>query len=264
MDPPRRGDSRSVPDSLIVFLIGVAAGALNSLGGGGTFIALPALVAIGMPPVTANAVSRIALVPGALAGIWVYRREIAPIGAVSVWALTAVSVVGSIVGAVLLLALPAASFAAASPWLLAFSTVVLAFGGRLSRLITRLAGRPVVMSARWVLVGQFLIAIYGGYFGGAVGILMVALWAVGLGLSVSAANPMRIVQLAAVFSVAGVVFLFRSDALDDPLRLVVLTIGAIAGGYGGAHVARRLPPRVLRWILLGTATVMTVLYFIRG
>ncbi|WP_406322996.1 sulfite exporter TauE/SafE family protein [Streptomyces sp. NBC_01637] len=244
----------------LVLLTGVAAGVLNSVGGGGTFVALPALVAVGLPPVTANAVARIALVPGAVAGAWVYRRELAPVGAASTTALTATSVAGSGVGACLLLVLPASSFESASPWLLAFATVVLALGRHLSRMLGRSAG----MSTRAVLIGQFLIAVYGGYFGGAVGILMVALWSIGLGLDAAAGNPMRITQLAAVFLTSGVLFLFTSDALRAPLLLAALLVGATAGGFAGAHLARRLPARLLRGVLLATATVTTVLYFLRG
>src|SRR5262245_48888794 len=112
-------DARRVSESFLLLLAGVAAGALNAIGGGGTFVALPALVAAGMPPVTANAVSRIALAPGAVASAWVYRRERIPVGPTSTKALTAVSVIGSGVGAGLVLVLPASSFDAASPWLLA-------------------------------------------------------------------------------------------------------------------------------------------------
>ncbi|MGV9351414.1 sulfite exporter TauE/SafE family protein [Streptomyces spiralis] len=249
-----------MPELALVLLTGVAAGVLNSVGGGGTFVALPALVAVGLPPVTANAVARIALVPGAVAGAWVYRRELAPVGAASITAMTATSVVGSGAGACLLLVLPASSFESASPWLLAFATVVLALGRHLSRVL----GRSVGMSMRAVLIGQFLIAVYGGYFGGAVGILMVALWSIGLGLDAAAGNPMRITQLAAVFLTSGVLFLFTSDALRAPLLLVTLLVGATAGGFVGAQLARRLPARLLRGALLATATVTTVLYFLRG
>ncbi|MEV0186689.1 sulfite exporter TauE/SafE family protein [Streptomyces sp. NPDC050625] len=248
----------------LVLLTGVAAGVLNSVGGGGTFVALPALVAIGLSPVTANAVARIALVPGAVAGAWVYRRELAPVGGVSTAALTVTSVVGSGVGACLLLLLPASSFESASPWLLAFATAVLALGPRLSHMVSRVLGRRVGMSPRAVLIGQFLIAAYGGYFGGAVGILMVALWSAGLGIDAAAGNPMRIAQLAAVFLISGVLFVFTSDALRTPVLLVALLAGATAGGFAGAHLARRLPAWLLRGALLATATVTTVLYFLRG
>ncbi|MFB7570616.1 sulfite exporter TauE/SafE family protein [Streptomyces sp. NPDC056165] len=246
-----------------VLLAGVAAGVLNAMGGGGTFVALPALVALGLPPVTANALSRVALVPGAVASAWVYQGELTPIGATSAKALTAISVAGGAVGAGLLLALPASSVDAAVPWLLALATVVLAFGRRISRVVSIVRGSSTGMSSRAVLIGQFLLSVYGGYFGGAVGIMMLALWSIGLGLDAADSNPMRIVQLAAVYLGATVLFLVASDALSAPLVLTVTVAGTVVGGFAGAHLARRLPARLLRGVILTTAVIMTVLYFLR-
>lgn len=253
-----------VMDLSLVLLAGVTAGVLNAMGGGGTFVALPALVAFGLPPVTANAVSRVALVPGAVASAWVYRRELVPLGETSTRALTAISVVGGGLGAGLLMLLPASSFDAAAPWLLAFATVVLAVGRHVSRALSRMRGRPVEMSSRAVLVGQFVLAVYGGYFGGAVGILMMALWSIGLGLDTAACNPMRVAQLAAVYLSATALFLVASDALGAPLLLAAMLAGAVTGGFAGAHLARRLPAWLLRGVILTTAVIMTVLYFLRG
>ncbi|WP_069817121.1 sulfite exporter TauE/SafE family protein [Streptomyces sp. TP-A0874] len=248
----------------LVLLAGVAAGVLNAMGGGGTFVALPALVALGLPPVTANAVSRVALVPGAVASAWVYRHDLAPVGPTSTKALTATSLMGGAAGAGLLLVLPASSFDSAAPWLLAFATVVLAFGRHLSTALNTALGRSVGMSSRAVLIGQFLLAVYGGYFGGAVGIMMLALWNIGLGLDTAVSNPMRIAQLAAVYLSATALFLIASDTLSAPLLLTAMLVGAAAGGFAGAHLARRLPARLLRRVILTTAVVMTVLYFLRG
>jgi uncharacterized membrane protein YfcA len=253
-----------VSETLLVLLAGAAAGALNAVGGGGTFVALPALVAVGLPPVTANAASSIALVPGSVVSAWVYRREAVPVGSTSTAALTTASVIGGGLGAGLLLALPAAAFDAAVPWLLAFATMVLAFGPHLTRAVSTRLGRPVGMSSRTVVVGQFLLALYGGYFGGAVGILMLALWSAGLGLDAATGNPMRVTQVAAVYLSATALFLVASDALDAPLLLGGMLAGAVAGGFAGAHVARRLPARLLRGVILTTAVTMTILYFLRG
>ncbi|MFJ4467655.1 sulfite exporter TauE/SafE family protein [Streptomyces sp. NPDC089424] len=249
---------------LLVLLAGVAAGALNALGGGGTFVAMPALVAFGLSPVTANAVSRIALAPGAIASAAVYRRDLAPVGGTSTRTLTATSVLGGVVGAVLLLALPASSFDAAAPWLLAFATVVLLFGRRLSGVASTVLGRTVDMSPRAILIGQFLLAVYGGYFGGAVGILMLALWNFGLGMDAAAGNPMRVAQLAAIYLSATALFLVASDALSAPLLLTATLVGAVVGGIAGAHLARRLPSRLLRVVILTTAVTTTTLYFLKG
>ncbi|QIZ36268.1 sulfite exporter TauE/SafE family protein [Saccharopolyspora sp. ASAGF58] len=251
-------------ETLLVLLTGIAAGALNAIGGGGTFVALPALVAFGLPPVTANALSRVALVPGAVASAWVYRRELTPVGETSTKALTAISMVGGGIGAGLLVALPASSFDAAAPWLLAAATLILAFGRRLSQALRNALGRSVSMSPRAVLIGQFFLAIYGGYFGGAVGITMMALWSIGLGLDAAASNPMRVVQLAAVFLSAAVLFLFASDVLSAPLVLAAMLVGAVAGGWAGAHLARRLPASLLRGSIMAIAVTMTVMYFLRG
>ena len=249
---------------LLVLLAGAAAGALNAIGGGGTFVALPVLVAFGLSPVTANALSRVALVPGAVAGAWVYRNELTPVGKTSTKSLSVVSVIGGGVGAGLLLALPASSFDAAAPWLLAFATVVLAFGRPFSQALDSALGRSVAMSSRTVLIGQFVLAVYGGYFGGAVGIMMLALWSIGLGLDAAVSNPMRIAQLAAIYLSATVLFLIFSDTLSSPLLLTCMLSGSVAGGYAGAHFARRLPAWLLRGIILSTAVTMTVLYFLRG
>lgn len=252
-----------MPEIVLLLLAGVAAGALNAVGGGGTFVALPALVTAGLSPVTANVGATVALLPGVLVSAAVYRRDVVPVGATSTRVLTSVSVVGGGLGAGLLLALPAVSFDAAVPWLLAFATVVLAFGRSLTRLVETALGRSVGLSSGGVLVGQFVLAIYGGYFGGAVGILMLALWSIGVGLDAAAGNPMRIVQLAAIYGTAAVFFLFASDVLSSPRPLLALLLGAVAGGFGGARFARRLPAPLLRGIVLATATTMTVLYFAR-
>lgn len=270
VDPDRPADAGTVIDAgtlleaVALLLVGVAAGALNAVGGGGTFVALPALVAAGLPPVTANASTTVALLPGAVTGAFAYRADIAPVGAAATRSLTVASLLGGGCGAGLLLALPASSFDAAVPWLLAFATLVLAFGRHLSRLLNAALHRTVDMGPRSILIGQFLLAIYGGYFGGAVGILMLALWSAGLGIDAAAGNPMRVAQLAAVNAVAAGIFLVAADVLDHPVPLLAVLLGAAVGGFAGARLARRLSARVLRAVVLATATAMTVLYFLRG
>lgn len=255
-----------MPDIALVLLAGAVAGTMNAIGGGGTFVALPALVAAGLPPVAANAASTVALAPGAVASAWVYRRELAPVGETSASALTAISVLGGALGAGLLLVLPSASFGAAVPWLLAFATLVLAFGRRVSRALSTATGRSAEsgMSSRAVLIAQFLLAVYGGYFGGAIGIMLLAVWSIGLGLDTAASNPTRIAQVSAVNLSATALFLVASDALRTPLVVATMLTGAVAGGFAGAHLARRLPARLLRGTILTIAVTMTVLYFLRG
>jgi uncharacterized membrane protein YfcA len=243
----------------MILLAGVAAGALNAVGGGGSFVALSALVAGGMPPVTANATTTVALLPGNATSAWVYRRELHVFQRPSTLGLTIASVVGGALGAGLLLWLPSASFEAAVPWLLAFATVVLAFGRRLTRAIRLGTPGPAV-----ILAGQFLLSIYGGYFGGAVGLMMLAFWTATTSLDPAKGNPLRVIQVAAVYLTAGVIFLFAADVLGQPLRLATLLAGAVLGGYVGAHLVRRLPASVLRALVLTTAVAMTALFFVRA
>ncbi|MBU7598062.1 sulfite exporter TauE/SafE family protein [Streptomyces sp. P38-E01] len=248
--------------TVAVLLAGLLSGALNAVGGGGTFVALPALVAFGVPPVEANIVSRIALTPGACASAFVSRREAGIGAAVSTRSLTVTSVLGGAVGAVLLLTLPSASFEAAVPWLLAFATLLLALGNRLPRMLRALAGRPVRMSQPAVRAAQFVLGVYGGYFGGAVGILMLSLWSVGLGIDAATGNPTRIVQLAAMYLSASALFLLAFGVQGSPTLLLALLVGAVVGGHGGAHLARRLPAALLRRTVLVIAATTTVLYFL--
>jgi uncharacterized membrane protein YfcA len=249
---------------LLILLAGGVAGALNAIGGGGTFVALPAFVAAGLSPVTANASSTIALVPGAVASAWVYRRDLAPVGTTPTWALTATSVLGGGVGAGALLVLPASSFDAAVPWLLAVTTVMLALGRHVSRALSSALGRRIGMSSAAVLAGQLILSAYGGYFGGAVGTMMLAFWSIGLGLDTVTGNPMRVTQLAAIYLSATALFLVISDALDASLLLATMLIGAVVGGLAGAHLARRLPAWLLRGVILTAAVITTVLYFLRA
>ncbi|MFD3520133.1 sulfite exporter TauE/SafE family protein [Streptomyces sp. NPDC058653] len=250
----------------LVLVAGAVAGTLNAVGSGGTFVALPALVAAGLSPATANASSTVALVPGALAGAWVHRRQLTTVGGTSTTALTSVSLVGGVLGAGPLLTLPTDSFGAAVPWLLAFATLVLAFGRRVSRALSAATERPAGagMGPRALLIAQFVLAVYGGYFGGAVGTMMLALWSVGPGLDTAAGNPMRMAQVGAVCLGATALFLVASDALGTPLLLLAMLLGGVAGGFAGAHLARRLPARPLRGTVLTIAVTMTVLYFLRG
>jgi uncharacterized membrane protein YfcA len=238
---------------LIVLFAGVAAGALNSVGGGGSFLAFPVLLAGGMAPVTANAATTVAMLPAALASLWVYRRDLTTIATVPTRTLTGITVLGGALGAGVLLLLPAASFETLIPWLLVFATLVLIFGRRISAK-TGLAG------PRTILAGQFLLAIYGGYFGGAVGLMMVAFWSVAAGMDPARGNPLRVAQVAAVWFTATAIFLFASDVLQRPRELAILIAGALVGGFFGAAIARKLPARVLRGLVLTSAIGVTAAY----
>ena len=212
-----------------------------------------------MPPVTANATTTVALLPGNATSAWVYRRELEGPAEPSIGSVTLASVLGGAIGACLLLLLPSASFDAAVPWLLAFATIVLMFGRRLTAALR--LGRP---GPAVILAGQFLLAIYGGYFGGAVGLMMLAFWTATTTLDPARGNPLRVIQVAAVYLTAAAIFVFAADVLSQPSHLVALLAGAVIGGYAGAHLVRRLPPTMLRGLVLTTAVLMTGVFFVRA
>jgi uncharacterized membrane protein YfcA len=237
---------------------GFGAGALNALAGGGSFVSLPAMIAAGVPSVQANASSTVALFPGGLASAWAYREGLGPVGEVPLKTLMVVTLLGGSAGAGLLLVTPTATFDRLLPWLLLVAFLALCLGRTLGEwLRLRLRIRP------WaVLVLQFWLGIYGGYFGGAVGIMMVAVW--GLldprdlksmsaprTLLVSTANLMAV----AIFAVA--------HAVAWPAALAMLS-GATVGGYAGAQLGLRAPARVVRTGTLLLTAGITLAVFIRA
>ena len=165
-----RGTSMNV--LLFVFLAGLLSGAMNALAGGGSFVSLPALIAAGVPSVQANASSTVALFPGGAASVWAYRDGLGPVGSASLRSLLVATLVGGALGGVLLLSTSSRTFDVVLPWLLLIASVALAFGRKVGEWLR----------ARWkitpsvVMVIQFGLGIYGGYFGGAVGIMMLAIW----------------------------------------------------------------------------------------
>ncbi|WP_434391053.1 sulfite exporter TauE/SafE family protein [Melittangium boletus] len=237
---------------------GLLAGAMNALAGGGSFLALPALVLAGVPSLAANASSTVALFPGGLASAWAYREDLRPVGGVSLWKMWGVSVLGGLLGATLLLLTPQRAFDQVLPWLLLWATLVFAGGRRAGEALRR----RVRISPGAVLGLQFLLTIYGGYFVGGVGIMMMAVWSL---LSTSGAhnlNPARTVLVAATGASAVLCFIV-AGRVAWPQTLLLLS-GAVVGGYGGARLARRLAPQVLRGGILVVSTLMTVAFFVRA
>ncbi|HEY2024097.1 sulfite exporter TauE/SafE family protein, partial [Paraburkholderia sp.] len=217
---------------LVVFFAGIMAGAMNALAGGGSFVSLPALIAAGVPPVLANTSSTVALFPGGLASAWAYRDGLRPVGSVSLRALVAATLCGGFTGALLLLRTSSAAFTFVLPWLLLVASIALAFGRRIGN----------ALRARWqihahaVLVVQFALGVYGGYFGGAVGIMMIAMWGLLENCDVKQLNAPRTL-LVSTANVAAVLAFIVANAVRWPETLLML-MGAIAGSYFGARVGR--------------------------
>jgi uncharacterized membrane protein YfcA len=247
---------------------GFAAGAVNAVAGGGTFFSFPALLAVGLPPVVANASNSVALWPGSLAGAWAYRQELAaykryllPMGAASL--------LGGIVGGLLLLAAGDARFSALIPWLLAFATALFAFSPQLSAVLKRhRPARPAQADgsygsgtpAGWFV--QLMVSIYGGFFGAGMGILTMASLAMGGHEDVQHINALKNLLSAVNYSVTAMTFII-AGAISWPQTLVML-LAASAGGYAGARVARRIRGPWLRRMVIAVGSALTLYYFYKG
>jgi uncharacterized membrane protein YfcA len=242
---------------ILTFAGGVAAGAMNALAGGGSFVSLPVLIAAGVPPVQANASSTVALFPGGLASAWAYRDGLGTVGTVPLRGLLAATLCGGLVGAVLLLRTSSAAFTFVLPWLLLAASVALAFGRRIGD----------ALRARWrirahaVLAAQFALGIYGGYFGGAVGIMMIAVWGLQGCHDLKRLNAPRTLLVSAANAVAVLAFI-AAGAVRWPETLAMLA-GALAGGHGGAHLGRRAPSHVIRAVTLVATTCITLAFFVK-
>ncbi|KAB0678877.1 sulfite exporter TauE/SafE family protein [Aureimonas leprariae] len=245
-------------DWLFLCVAGVLAGAMNALAGGGSFVSLPALIGAGLPSVAANASSTVALYPGSAASLWVYRGGLRSVCGVPLPPTLAVTLLGGLVGALLLLWTPSSLFDGVLPWLLLVATLVLAFGRRLGPSL-RARFRAGVGT---VLGIQFLLGVYGGYFGGAVGLMMMATWSLLDDADVKALNPPRVLLVTAANTIAALCF--AAFGAVWWAQAAVLGLGALAGGYVGAKLGRRLPPAAVRVATVLLAAAMTVRFFLRA
>jgi uncharacterized protein len=238
----------------LVVLASAVAGAVNSVAGGGTLLTFPALVGLGIPPIVANATSTVALWPAALGSMWGYRREL---GGARRWAahFAVPSLSGGLVGAALLLRTPPERFAALVPFLVLGATVLFmaqgwlseargAWRGRRARASALPTPRPVPRASAPVLFYQFLVAIYGGYFGAGVGILMLAALGFAGFTNIHQMNGLKNWGGLCMNAVAAIAFAL-SDIVSWPVA-VAMAAGATVGGYSGSRLAQRVPQIAVR------------------
>lgn len=247
------GEAHGIGMLVLLGLVAVWAGFQNALAGGGSFVTLPALILSGLDARTANIASTLALFPGQVTTGWVGRRQASGAGGLRFPILVVVSLAGGAIGAMLLLFTPTDFFARLVPWLVLFATAVFAYGSFAPPAKPRFGPRAV-------LPGQVLISIYGGYFGGGIGFLMLAaLTAAGLTVRAAAATKNL---LAAVMNAAAVAVFLLTPGIPW-LRVGVIAIGAAAGGYAGALAVRRIDERILRGFVIVLGVALTVGLFLR-
>lgn len=254
---------------LFLFGIAVLGGALNAVAGGGSFLALPALLSVGVPAVSANATTTFALWPGSLSSAVAYRKEIA---AARAWliALGAISIVGGLIGGWLLVKTSDTRFLRLLPWLMLAAAVTFTFGADLVRRLRPARVSPAAPLAAahqstipiWILPFQFIVATYGGYFGGGMGIMMLAGLAVAGMTDIHEMNGLKSLLAVAINGVALAEFIVSGAIAWTPG--LIMMAGGIVGGYAGASCARRLSPRAIRVFVIVVAWAMTVYFFVRG
>jgi uncharacterized protein len=251
------------PHMLILFLLAVVGGTLNSVAGGGSFFTFPALIFVGIPAIAANASNTVALWPGSVASMWAYRHEIAQQKRSFLILMVSTSLIGGIIGAQLLLHTPASIFQSLIPYLLLLATLLFALSGPItSRLRMRNVGKvrlsPSTLIA--VAIAQLIISTYGGYFGGGIGILMLATLAM-MGMEdIHVMNGLKTALASCINGVAVVIFIF-AHAIVWP-ETILMIVGAIIGGYGGAYYARKVNPNLIRGFVIVVGFAMSAYFFI--
>lgn len=254
----------TVVQAIVLFFAAILGGTLNAVAGGGSFIGFPTLIFTGVPPIQANATNTVALWPGSVASAGAYRgvlntqrKQLLMLGVASI--------AGGALGAILLLHTPQTTFLKLVPFLLLAATLLFTFGGMLTARLRkgmRKSTAPGWVGTAGLAVMQFVIAAYGGFFGGGIGILMLAMYSV-IGMdNIHAMNGLKALMASCINGVAVITFIV-AGAIYWPEALVMI-VGAIIGGYGGASVARRLDPRLIRRFVIAVGFIMTIYFFVKA
>ena len=245
---------------IYILLAGAAflAGCMNAVAGGGTFVTFPTLMFAGIPSVVANASNSVALFPASFASAWAYRKDFQRFENVSMKALAVVSALGGAVGAALLIYTPEQTFDQLVPWLLLIATMIFAFGPRAAPTLRKF----IRISPNGLLAIQFCIGIYGGYFGGAMGIVSLAFFTLFGMTNLHAMNAMKSLLVGLINLIA--VILFISAGKIAWPQTIVMLIFAVLGGYFGARVARGIEQKYLRMGIIAISVTVTVVFFIRN
>ena len=253
----------TVSHALLLFVAALLAGAMNSVAGGGSFFSFPALIFTGVLPIPANATNTVAVWPGSVASVFSYWKRL-PKSPRVMAPLIAISVLGGTLGALVLLRTPQATFMHLVPYLFGMATLLFAFGKRLTqRLGTffKRTGPPSVLTLVGLTLVQFMIALYGGFFGGGIGILMLAMLEMVHFEDIHAMNGLKTLLAASINGAAVVTFILAKQ-VEWPQAILMIS-AAVAGGFGGAHYAQKLDPRYVRATVICVGTGMTIFFLWR-
>jgi len=248
-------------ESLIIVAAGILAGLINAVAGAGTIVTFPVLVALGYPPVVANVSNTVGLIPASVTGALGYRHEVTGHWR-SVGYMAIMSLIGGATGAGLLIFLPAEAFSFVIPYLLIIAAILAAAQPTVARYVRRHAGESTSQTTlpltAGLLIGVFATGIYGGYFGAAQGVILLALLGILWSTNLNRANGAKNVLAGIANVISAVVFLF--SGLIDWWVVLLVGIGAALGGWIGSRIGRRLPASVLRAILVIIALTAAVIF----
>ncbi len=262
--PKPLDDTMTFLQACLLFIAAILGGTLNSVAGGGSFIGFPALIFTGVPPINANATNTVALWPGSVASMRAYRKELAEQDRKLLLVLGGTSLVGGVFGAILLLRTPQSTFTLLIPYLLLLATLLFTFSKPITGFLRKYI--PYKEQSSWpallvVAFFQIIIAIYGGYFGGGIGILMLATLGM-MGMEdINEMNAVKTLLQASINGVAVITFII-AGAVAWP-QAILMVVGAIIGGYGGAYFARQIDQRWIRLFVILVGSSMTLYFFLR-
>jgi uncharacterized membrane protein YfcA len=246
----------------LIFGASLLAGALNGVAGGGSFILFPALLFVGIPPIPANATNTFALLPGTLASAGAYHQEFSQ-SRRDLVQLCSIGIVGGLLGAILLLKTPPKTFMVVLPYLLLLATALFAFSPQLTRWLTAQQERfgQLQHFTRWLIpVIQLVISMYGGFFGGGMGILFLATFALmGIG-TIHRMNAFKTFLTSCINAVA--VIPFAISGVIWWREAIITALGAALGGFLSAHYAQKIAPAVVRRFVIVVGTMLTVYFFV--
>jgi hypothetical protein len=247
---------------VLIGLAGVAAGIVNALAGGGTLISFPLLTAVGVPPVVANVTNSVALTPGYLGATWAQAAQLDAQKKRLRWVIP-VSILGGLAGGILLLRTGEKLFSALVPWLILLSAVLLAVQMPVRKWVMRRAqqsGSAPRVEA-WAALPIGLVAVYGGYFGGGLGVIVMAVLGLTLEDSLTRLNAVKQVISVSVHLASALYFAFSGQVLWT--AALVMAVGALAGGALGGRLVGKIKPETLRWIVVGIGTAVGLAYLLR-
>lgn len=244
-----------------LFFAGFFGGVLNSIAGGGSFITFPALLFVGVPPITANATNTFASCAGYLSGAYALRQDILK-DKEKLPQIIIISLIGGVIGAWLLLQTPESVFREAIPWLLLFATVLFIFGGQLNNVLKKIGSHHRHASTVGVLLLLLLllgVCIYGGFFNAGLGIIILSYLALAGYTNINTMNGLKLLVSSTVSLIAIVLFII-DDVIAWHEGLIVL-LGTLSGGYVAAHISRQLPQHYVRVFVIFASSAITFYFF---